>query len=55
MTWGIAENFRFLDPVDYAREEVLKIGKITGFSLVSLGNVKSGTKYFGEFKRWLCV
>ena len=48
-TWGIAENFRFLDPIDYAREEVLKIGKITGFSLVSLGNTLAGTKYFGEF------
>lgn len=47
-TWGIAENFRFLEPVDYAREEVLKIGKITGFSLQSLGLTKAGTKYFGE-------
>lgn len=48
-TWGVAENFRFLQAVDYAREEILKLGKLQSFSLQSLGLTKAqGNKYYGE-------
>ena len=46
-TWGVAENFRFLDSFEYASQEVQKLGRILGFRVKSFGNVKPGDKYFG--------
>ncbi|KAH6674338.1 hypothetical protein B0J14DRAFT_589758 [Halenospora varia] len=45
-TWAVAENFRFLDSFLYARQEIEKLGRITGFRVKSFGNVKKGGKYF---------
>lgn len=47
-TWSVAENYRYLETVDYAREEISKLGKVQSFSLQSLNYVKAGGKYFGE-------
>jgi len=50
-TWGVAENFRFLDTFVYARQEIDKMGKILGFYVLQGGNVKAGDKYFGKIGR----
>lgn len=47
-TWGIAENFRFLDSFEYGAKEVQKLGRILGFRVKMFANVKKGGKYFGE-------
>jgi len=47
-TWGVAENFRFLDSFEYARQEVGKLGRVLGFRVKMFGNVKAGGKYFGQ-------
>jgi len=46
-TWGVAENYRFLDSFEFGRQEVQKLGRILGFRVKSFGNVKPGDKYFG--------
>ncbi|KAF7861422.1 hypothetical protein EAF04_007987 [Stromatinia cepivora] len=45
-TWGVAENFRFLDSFIHARKEVEKLGRVLGFRLQSFGNIKPGSKYY---------
>jgi len=45
-TWGVAENFRFLDSFEYGRKEVEKLGRILGFRIKMFANVKKGGKYF---------
>lgn len=45
-TWGVAENFRFLEPYVEARREIEKLGKIYGFGVLSL-NYVAGGKYYG--------
>ncbi|KAF7929679.1 hypothetical protein BELL_0055g00150 [Botrytis elliptica] len=45
-TWGVAENFRFLDSFIYARKEIEKLGRVLGFRMQFCGNVKPGMKYF---------
>jgi len=45
-TWGVAENFRFLESFEYARQEVRKLGRVLGFRVKSFGNVGAGDKYF---------
>ncbi|EHL00420.1 hypothetical protein M7I_3706 [Glarea lozoyensis 74030] len=47
-TWGVAENFRFLDSFLFARQEVQKLGRVLGFRVKMFGNVQPGSKYFGE-------
>lgn len=47
-TWGVAENFRFLEPYEVARGEIEKLGRINGFGVVSL-NYVAGGKYYGMF------
>jgi predicted dehydrogenase len=49
VTWGVAENFRFLESFEYARQEVQKLGRVLNFRIKVFGNVKPGGKYFGEF------
>lgn len=46
-TWGVAENFRFLDSFIHARKEIEKLGRVLGFRMQFCGNVKPGMKYFG--------
>jgi predicted dehydrogenase len=48
VTWGVAENFRFLDSFEYARQEVAKMGRVLGFMVKVFGNVKTGSKYYGK-------
>jgi predicted dehydrogenase len=46
-TWGVAENFRFLESFEFAAKEVQRLGRVLGFGVKSFGNVKKGDKYFG--------
>jgi predicted dehydrogenase len=46
-TWAVAENFRYLDSFEYARQELRKLGRVLGFSTKMFWNVKPGGKYFG--------
>jgi predicted dehydrogenase len=48
VTWAVAENFRFLESFEYARQEVQKLGRVLGFKVQISTNVKAGTKYFGR-------
>lgn len=48
-TWGVAENFRFLAPLQFARKEIEKMGGVLGFRIKVFQHVKAGTKYFGLF------
>lgn len=48
-TWGVAENFRFLESFEYGRQEVQKLGRVLNFRIKIFGNVKPGGRYFGEF------
>jgi predicted dehydrogenase len=45
-TWGVAENFRFLESFEYGRQEVQRLGRVLGFRVKVFGNVKKGEKYF---------
>jgi predicted dehydrogenase len=47
VTWGVAENYRFLATYSYASQEVQKMGKILGFKVEMATFVKPGDKYFG--------
>lgn len=48
-TWAVAENFRFLEPFRFARQEIEKLGGVVGFRIKVFQHVKAGTKYFGVF------
>lgn len=50
VTWGVAENFRFLDSFIYAEEEVKKLGRLLNFKVLSSSMTKAGTKYIGTFR-----
>ncbi|KFZ09203.1 hypothetical protein V502_08867 [Pseudogymnoascus sp. VKM F-4520 (FW-2644)] len=45
-TWGVAENFRFLEPLKFARQQIEKLGGVVGFRIKVFQHVKAGTKYF---------
>jgi len=45
-TWGVAENFRFLESFAYGRQEIEKLGRVLGFRVKVFNNVKAGDKYF---------
>jgi predicted dehydrogenase len=47
-TWGVAENFRFLDTFVYASQEMPKLGKVLGFRVEMAAMVKPGNEYFGR-------
>ncbi|TVY84322.1 Uncharacterized protein LSUE1_G000988 [Lachnellula suecica] len=44
-TWGVAENFRFLDSFEYAAQEARKLGRVLHFKVKMFANVKHGGKY----------
>ena len=46
-TWGVAENFRFLESFEFGAKEVQRLGRVLGFGVKVFGNVKRGGKYFG--------
>ncbi|KAF2429818.1 NAD(P)-binding protein [Tothia fuscella] len=45
-TWGVAENFRYLESFAYAAEKVQGMGKILGFRVRVQSMVQPGGKYF---------
>lgn len=48
-TWGVAENFRYLETFKLAREKVEGLGRVLGFRVKVFTLVKAGGKYFGVF------
>ena len=50
-TWGVAENFRFLESYQYASQEMAKLGRILGFTVTVWGNVKTDNRYYSMFSR----
>ena len=48
ITWSVAENFRYLKSLDYARDQVHRAGKLMQFSLKAHSMVRPGGKYFGK-------
>ena len=47
VTWSVAENFRYLNSFDYARDQVQNFGRVLGFRTQMYTNVQAGSKYFG--------
>ena len=45
-TWGVAENFRYLESFEFGRKEIQRLGRILGFSMNLFTNVSKGDKYF---------
>lgn len=45
-TWGVAENFRFLESFEFGAKEVQRLGRVLGFGVKVFSNVKRGGKYF---------
>jgi len=45
-TWGVAENYRFLDSYIYASQEILKLGRILGFHVTVSANIQADNKYY---------
>jgi predicted dehydrogenase len=48
VTWGVAENFRYLESFKYARQQIEKLGKIIGFRVRIYANIKEEWKFFSE-------
>ncbi|RAO68032.1 uncharacterized protein BHQ10_004044 [Talaromyces amestolkiae] len=46
VTWGVAENFRYLESFKYARQQIEKLGKIIGFRVRVYSNIKEDWKFF---------
>ncbi len=49
VVWAVAENFRYLGALDYAREEIKKLGRILSFETRALSLTYKGGRYIGEF------
>lgn len=47
-SWHVAENWRFLDSIAFAKEEASKLGRILGFRVRIYDNIQKGWKFFGE-------
>jgi predicted dehydrogenase len=48
VTWGVAENFRFLESYAYAGQQVEKLGKVLGFQVKAFSYVKPGSKWYSR-------
>jgi predicted dehydrogenase len=48
VTWGVAENFRFLDSYAYAGQEVEMLGRVLGFQVKVFSYVQPGNKWYGK-------
>ena len=46
VTWGIAENFRYLGTMEYGRQAVQQLGRVLGVQVRVYSNTKAGGKYF---------
>ncbi|KAF1345982.1 hypothetical protein BDV97DRAFT_371993 [Delphinella strobiligena] len=46
VTWGVAENFRFLSRFRYGADQVQQLGRVLGFQVKVHLFVKPGTKYY---------
>ena len=46
VTWGVAENFRYMNSFDYAQELIQKLGRILNFRVKTYALVTGG-KYYG--------
>jgi predicted dehydrogenase len=44
--WSVAENFRFLKTFAFARQEIIKLGKVLHFRVKVFTSVTPGGKYF---------
>lgn len=51
ITWGVAENFRFLDAYGYARQEIEKLGRILNFRVKMFTFVDGGKWYETEWRK----
>jgi predicted dehydrogenase len=47
-TWHVAENWRFLNSIAFAKEEAGKLGRTLGFRVRIYDNIQKGWKFFGE-------
>ena len=45
-TWGVAENFRYMNSFDHTAAEIKKLGKIQTFRLQGRAMVEAGGKYY---------
>jgi predicted dehydrogenase len=45
-TWAVAENFRYIESVVYAREQIKTLGKVIGFHTQKFKFTEPGGKYF---------
>lgn len=50
-TWSVAENWRYLNSFRYAREQIQKFGRVTGFRVRVYDNIKQEWKFFRELLR----
>lgn len=46
VSWGVAENFRFLGRFQYGADQVQRLGRVLGFRLRMHAFVKPGSKYY---------
>ena len=47
-TWHVAENWRFLDSIAFAKEEAGKLGRLLGFRVRIYDNIQKGWNFFGR-------
>lgn len=50
VTWGVAENFRFVPAHVHAAEQVKRLGRVLGFRVNVASMVQPGNKYMGACK-----
>ncbi len=48
VTWSVAENFRYLNSFDYARNRVQNLGRVLGFRVKVYASVQPGSRYYGR-------
>jgi predicted dehydrogenase len=46
--WAVGENVRFLPSFHYAREQIEKLGEVTGFRTQVLRNTRAGERIYGK-------
>jgi predicted dehydrogenase len=49
VTWGVAENFRFLESFKYTSQEIERLGKILGFQVKIFNYVAPGNQWYGKY------
>ncbi len=47
VTWSVAENQRYLNSFDYAREQIPRLGRLLGFRVKVYPNPEHGSKFLG--------